>query len=293
VYSGEVSEDVSDKKSTDTDTFKILFIGEIVGSSGVFCVKNLLPKIKEQRGIDFVVADGERATGGFGIGKNHAVYLHKLGVDVITSGECIYYKKDMVTHIARAPYILRAANYPYGNPGRGWRIYAKNERRIAIVNLLGQGGFRRTHVSNPFILLPSLIEKIKQETNTILVDFHAVTTAEKSTMFHHMDGRVSALIGTHTRVPTADERVLPGGTAIITDVGRTGSINSVGGLEPEIEINKFLTQIPERSKTAWDKLELQGVIIYIDAEGKAKGIERLRLECEERPHDGSGHNRTD
>jgi metallophosphoesterase (TIGR00282 family) len=271
--------------SDSADTFKILFIGLIVGSSGVFCVKNLLPKIKEEHGIDFVIANGEGATGGFGIGKNHAIYLHKLGIDVITSGECIYYKKDMVTHIVRAPYILRPANYPYGNPGRGWRSYTKNGRTVAVVNLLGQGGFRRTHPANPFNLLPPLIEKIQNETNTIVVDFHAVTTAEKSTMFHHMDGRASAIIGTHFKVPTSDERVLPGGTAVITDVGRTGSINSVGGLEQEIEINKFITQIPERSKASWDKLELQGVIIYIDASGKATNIKRLRINCEEMPHD--------
>lgn len=280
------------RDSDSTGTFKILFVGLIVGSSGVFCVKSLLPKIKEQHGIDFIIANGEGATGGFGIGKNHAIYLHKLGIDVITSGECIYYKKDMVPHISRSPYILRPANYPYGNPGRGWSIYEKNGHRLAVVNLLGQSGFRRTHPSNPFSLLPSLIEKIQHETNTIVVDFHAVTTAEKSTMFHHMDGKASAIIGTHSKVPTSDERVLPGGTAVITDVGRTGSINSVGGLEPEIEINKFITQIPERSKASWDKLELQGVIIYIDPGGKATNIERLRIECEEKPHDGSGNSRT-
>jgi metallophosphoesterase (TIGR00282 family) len=288
VYSVWVTKETAANSDANSDSLKILFIGEIVGSSGVFCVKSLLPQIKEQKDIDFVIANGEGATGGFGIGKNHAIYLHKLGVDVITSGECIYYKKDMVTHIAKAPYVLRPANYPYGNPGRGWRIYTKNGRKIAVVSLLGQGGFKRTHPANPFSFLPCLIEKIEQETKTIVVDFHAVTTAEKSTMFYHMDGKVSALVGTHSKVPTADERILPGGTAVITDAGRTGSINSVGGLLPEIEINKFLTQIPERSKTCWDKLELQGVIIYIDPGGKAKSIERLRLECEEKPNDNSG-----
>ncbi len=270
-------------------SLKVLFIGEIVGASGVFCVKSLLPKIKEEYGIDFVIANGEGATGGFGIGKNHSVYLHKLGIDVITSGECIYYKKDMVNHIVRAPYILRPANYPYGNPGRGWRVFNKNGQKLAVINLLGQGGFRRTHPSNPFSLLPGLIEKIRQETNIIVVDFHAVTTAEKSTMFFHMDGKASAIVGTHSKVLTSDERVMPGGTAVITDAGRTGSINSVGGLDPEIEINKFITQIPERSKASWEKLELQGVILYIEASGKASKIERLRIECEEKPHDRTGN----
>ena len=267
---------------------RILYIGEIVGSPGVFCVKTKLAELKEEKSIDFVIACGDGATGGFGIGKNHSIYLHELGVDVITSGECIYYKKDMVNHIVRAPYILRPANYPYGNPGRGWRIYDKNGQKLAVINLLGQGGFRRTHPSNPFGLLPGLIEKIQQETNKIIVDFHAVTTAEKSTMFFHMDGKASAIVGTHFKVLTSDERVMPGGTAVITDAGRTGSINSVGGLDPEIEINKFITQIPERSKASWEKLELQGVILYIESSGKASKIERLRIECEEKPHDRTG-----
>ncbi|HUV06549.1 MAG TPA: TIGR00282 family metallophosphoesterase [Spirochaetia bacterium] len=270
--------------------FKVLFIGEIVGSSGVFCVKKLLPQIRRQRSIDFVIANGNGTTGGFGIGKNHAIYLHKLGIDVITAGECIYYKLDMVTHISRAPYILRAANYPYGNPGRGWNVYEKDERRVGVISILGQSGFPRVHLTNPFHFLPGLVAKMQRETPTIIVDFHAASTGEKSTMFHFMDGKVTAIIGTHFRVLTSDDRILPGGSAVITDAGRTGSLNSVGGLDPEIEINKFITQIPERSKSAWEKLEFQGVILYIDENGKTKKIETLRLECKEAPDDRKGNN---
>jgi metallophosphoesterase (TIGR00282 family) len=236
-----------------------------------------------------VIANGEGATGGFGIGKKHSAYLHKLGIDVITSGECIYYKKDMVSHISKVGYILRPANYPLGNPGRGWMFYSRSGRKIGVINLLGQGGFGRVHLSNPFLFLPPLVEKMKAETDTIIVDFHAVTTAEKTAMFYFMDGKISALIGTHFKTLTADERILPGGTAVITDVGRTGSLNSVGGLEPEIEIRKFLTQIPERSEVCWQNLELQGVILYIDIEGKAKDIERIRIHCEGKRNDGSGN----
>jgi metallophosphoesterase (TIGR00282 family) len=255
---------------------KILFLGEIVGKSGVWCLKELLPKIKERHKIDFVIADGEGATGGFGLGKNHSIYIHKLGVDCITLGECAYYKKDMVEHLMHAPYVLRPANYPLKNPGRGWMVYEAAGRRIAVVILLGQAGFKRVHLKNPYTTLPKILEHIGPQVNTVIVDFHAFTTAEKNTMFYFMDGKVSAIIGTHTKAITSDERVLPGGTAVITDVGRTGSIESVGGLDPEIEIRKLTTQIHEYSKEAWGKLEAQGVVITLGEDGKAAGIQRIR-----------------
>ncbi len=255
---------------------KVLFLGEIVGKSGVWCLKELLPKIKEKHSIDFVIADGEGATGGFGIGKNHSIYIHKIGVDCITLGECAYYKKDIVEHLARAPYILRPANYPLKNPGRGWMIYEVAGRKIAVVCLLGQAGFKRVHLKNPYTVLPKLLETIKGQADAVIVNFHAVTTAEKNAMFYHMDGRVSAVIGTHTKAITSDEKVLPGGTAVLTDAGRTGSIDSVGGLDPEIEIRKLTTLIHEYSKEAWGKLEAQGAVISIGEDGKAVSIERIR-----------------
>jgi hypothetical protein len=258
---------------------RILFIGEIVGKSGVWVVKELLPRIREEHRIDFVIADGEGATGGFGIGKNHAVYLHKLGIDAITTGECSYYKKDIVEHFNRSPYMIRPANYPPRNPGRGFMVFEKNGRKIAVISLLGTAVFKRIHLKNPFSLLPKLLEAITPETNAILVDFHAVTTAEKATMFAIADGKVSAVIGTHTKGMTADERVLPGGTAVLTDAGRTGSLLSVGGLDPEIEIRKLTTLIHEYSKEAWAGLELQAVIVEIGDDGKSTSIERLRIPC--------------
>lgn len=267
---------------------RVLFIGEIVGKAGVFCVKKLLPDLKKEREIDFVIADAEGTTGGFGLGKNHAIYLHKLGIDVLTGGERIYFKMDMVPFIQKASFILRPANYPPGNPGRGWRVYPVKDRHVGVVCLLGQSGFTRVHLSNPYTFLPELISRIKQETNIIIVDFHATTTAEKYTMFYHADGKVSAVIGTHTRVLTADETILPGGTGVICDTGRTGSINSVGGIDPEVEVQKFLTQIPERSKDAWQDLELQGVLLDIDDEGHTTKIERLRIKCNAKPEELNG-----
>ncbi len=264
-------------------TIRILFIGEIVGKSGVWCVKELLPRLKKERAIDFVIADGEGATGGFGIGKNHAIYLHKLGIDVITTGECSYYKKDIVEQFTRAPYLLRPANYPPKNPGRGFMVYECNGRKLAVMSLLGVSGFKRVHLKNPYSLLPRLLESIGAETNTVVLDYHAVTTAEKATMFALADGKVSAVIGTHTKAITADERVMAGGTAVITDAGRTGSIESVAGLDPVIEIRKLTTLVHEYSKEAWAKLELQGVIIEIDDAGKATSITRLREPCASPP----------
>ncbi|MBN2440409.1 MAG: YmdB family metallophosphoesterase [Spirochaetales bacterium] len=271
---------------SDVKEIKVLFIGEIVGKSGVFCVKKLLPQLKEETGAHFVIANGEGATGGYGIGKNHAIYLRKLGIDAITSGERIYYKKDMVEHIQKAPYILRPVNYPYDNPGRGWMVYKSDVAMIGVITILGQAGFPRVHLTNPFILLPEIVKKVAERTPIIIVDFHASMSAEKRGMFYHMDGQVSAVIGTHTKALTADETILPNGTAVISDAGRTGSINSVGGLEPGIELGQFLTQIPEYSKAAWDKLELQGVLITIDKNsGKALEIKRLRIECEDEGHE--------
>jgi 2',3'-cyclic-nucleotide 2'-phosphodiesterase len=262
---------------------RVLFIGEIVGKSGVWVVKELLAKLRQERSIDFVVADGEGATGGFGIGKNHAVYLHKLGIDAITTGECSYYKKDIVEHFNKAPYMIRPANYPPRNPGRGYFVFEKNGRKIAVVSLLGVAGFKRVHLKNPFSLLPKLLESITPETNAIILDFHAVTTAEKATMFAIADGKLSAVVGTHTKAITADYHVMPGGTAVITDAGRTGSLGSVGGLDPEIEIRKLTTLVHEYSKEAWPSLELQGAIIDIGDDGKATSIEIVREACKAPP----------
>ncbi len=256
-----------------------------MGKAGVYCIKKLLPALREQEQIDFVIANGDGATGGYGIGKNHSIYLHKLGIDVITGGECVYYKKDMVDHIAKSPYILRPANYPQGNPGLGWHVYETGPHKVGVISLLGLAGFSNAHLQNPFLLVPHIVERIAQQTKHIIVDFHAATTAEKQAMFYHLAGTVSAVIGSHTKVLTADERVLPTGTAVITDAGRTGSMRSIGGLDPEIEIRKYLTQIREYSKDTWDGLELQGVLLDMGADGRAGLIKRVRIAHDEGSND--------
>lgn len=259
---------------------RVLFLGEIVGKAGIYCIKSCLKELRRDYSVDFVIANGEGATGGFGLGKNHSIYLHKLGVDAITSGECIYYKLDMVPHINKAGYILRPANYPPGNPGRGWRIFNVGDRKLAVINMLGQSGFNRVHLSNPYSFLPEIVSRVSTETKNIILDFHAATTAEKNSMFFHADGMVSAVVGTHFKVLTADAQIFPKGTGVITDAGRVGSIDSVGGLASDIEIQKYLTQIPERSKDAWGNLELQGLVIEINENGKTTDIEVIRQKCE-------------
>lgn len=259
---------------------KILFVGEIVGKAGIFTVKNTLKPFVDEKKIDFVIGSGNGTTGGFGIGKNHSIYLKKLGINVITTGECAYYKKDMVQHYPKASYILRPANFPPGNPGRGWGIYNVGDQKIGVIDMLGLYGFTRVHLSNPYTYLPELIKKIKMETSTVIVNFHSLTTAEKYTMFHHLDGTVSALFGSGTKALTADATVSSKGTAFISDTGRTGALQSVGGLDPEIEIHKFLTQIPERSSDYWSEQFLQGAVVETDSRGQAINIETVNLKCE-------------
>ena len=269
---------------------KILFIGEIVGKAGIFTLKKILKDFIEKNDIGFVIANGNGATGGFGIGKNHSIYLKKLGINVITTGECAYYKKDIVQHFPKANYLLRPANYPPGNPGRGWGIYTIGDQKVGVINMLGLFGYSRVHLSNPYTYLPELIKKIKQETNIIITNFHSLTTAEKQTMFYHMNGSVSAIVGTGVKSLTADGTVSPEGSAYITDCGRTGALQSVGGLNPDIEIQKFLTQIPERSSDFWSDQYMQGVVLEINKNGKAEKIETINKKCEDEPDEKNSSN---
>ena len=270
---------------------KILFIGEIVGKAGIFTLKNSLKEIIKDNDIEFVIANGNGTTGGFGIGKNHSIYLKKIGINVITTGECAYYKKDIVQHFPRARYLLRPANYPPGNPGRGWGIYDVGDQKVGVINILGLFGYSRVHLSNPYTYLPELVRKIKLETNIIITNFHSLTTAEKQTMFHHMDGSLSAIVGTGVKSLTADAKITSKGTATITDCGRTGSLQSVGGLDPEIEIQKFLTQIPERSADFFSEQHLQGVILEIDEKGKSKDIKTINHKCEVDPNEKNSNSK--
>jgi metallophosphoesterase (TIGR00282 family) len=263
---------------------RILFLGEIVSKPGIFCVKTNLPKLKEKYRPDLVVANGDGATGGYGLGKTHAIYLRKLGIDIITGGDQTYYKKDMVASFDQTFHVLRPANYPPGNPGRGWRTINVGDKKVGVISLLGLAGFSRVHLSNPYTFLPEIVKRLRAETPYILLDFHSVTTAEKATMALHGDGLVSAMVGTGMRCLTADAEILAHGTAAITDAGRTGSLDSVIGFDPQTEIRQFMLAIPERSADCWNGLEIQGVVVDIGDDGKATAIEAFRHPVTDKPN---------
>lgn len=244
-------------------SLKVLFLGEIVGRAGLTAVKKFLPEFKEKEGIDLVIANGEGTTGGFGLGKNHALYLRKLGIDIVTLGEKGFFKKDLPELLGKSSFLLRPANYPPDVPGRGYRIMDVKDSKVGILSLMGQNGFTRVHLNNPFHTANYLLEKLK-ECSIILVDFHGATTAEKQSMAHFLDGKVSAIAGTHSKALTADAEILPNGTGRITDTGRTGSLHSVGGFLPKVEIDKFITGILSRSMESAAGTEVQGVVFEVE-----------------------------
>lgn len=260
---------------------RVLYVAEIVGKAGVYSLKKALPALKREKRLDFVFGCGDGVTGGAGLGRNHAGYLRKLGLEAITLGECAFYKKDLVENIAKIPYVVRPLNLSAAAPGWGSRIFKAGERKIAVACLLGQAGFDRMHADSPFTVLPELLERLRLETPFVFVDFHASATAEKLTLFRAADGKCSAVIGSHGKVQTADETVLPLGTAVICDAGRTGSIDSVGGCDPATRTAEFLSGIPEWTKDAWARPELQGVLIETAENGLAVSIERIRYACPE------------
>lgn len=262
---------------------KILYIAEIVGKTGIWCIKNALPQLKEIEKPDLIVANGDGTTGGWGLGKQHAGYLRKLGIEVITGGDCTYYKKDLVENIDSLPYVLRPVNYPPESPGRGWRFFNASNKPVAILSMLGMTGFNRNHAENPFTSVQNILEKIRQESPFILIDFHANATAEKQAFFYHVDGLVSAVIGSHTRVQTADERILSKGTGVITDAGRTGSLNSVVGIDANSKIKEYITRMPEWTKEAWENPVFQGLVIELDEYGKTTHIKRINHVCPNPP----------
>ncbi len=262
-------------------SIRVLFLGEIVGRPGTTVIKKLLKKEVESRNIDLVIANAEGVTNGFGIGKNHSIMIHKAGVDVITGGEKIYFKIDMVDFLDKNNFIIRPVNYPMNNPGKGIKYLTIKDKKIAIINILGNSDFPRTHLANAFITANTLVDKLNKEQDIILVQIHASTTAEKNTMGYLLNGRASAVIGTHCKAITSDSRILDKGTAYITDNGMVGSTLGVGGFDSEVEIKKFISAVPTRSKECWDRLQMQGVIVDINEDSNmADNIETLILDLE-------------
>lgn len=256
---------------------KILFIGDIVGKIGRHTVKSLLPNLVDRYKIDMVIANGENAAGGFGITEKTAAEIFGFGVHVITTGNHIWDKKEAVSYIAKENRILRPINYPPNTPGVGSIIFTlQGKEKIAVINVSGRV-FMNT-LDCPFRTAMAEAKRLREATNIIVIDFHAEATSEKIAFGYYMDGMVSAVIGTHTHVQTADEKILSGGTAYITDVGMTGPQTSVIGIEKEQIIERFLSQMPRKYEVAGGKGLLSSVVIEIDEKsGKAMAIQRLQL----------------
>ena len=255
----------------------ILMIGDIVGRPGREIIKELLPEIREKYKIDFVLANGENVAGRTGITPRLTEELLSYGIDLITMGDHIWSKKEVLEIIDEEEKILRPANYPPDTPGKGSVILRTSEGiLVGAVNLLGRV-FLST-LDCPFRVGMREVEKLREKTPLIIVDIHAEATSEKMALAWYLDGQVSAVIGTHTHVQTADERILPKGTAYLTDVGMVGSCDSVLGIEREPVIKRFLTQMPVPFETAKENLQLSAVLVKVDPEsGKSENIERLQI----------------
>ncbi len=253
---------------------RILFIGDIFASYGRRVVADHLADIQSSQAIDLTIANGENSAGGFGITPSIAEELFGLGIDVITTGNHIWDKKDIYDYFVKRPQLIRPANYPAGCPGHGLYIArTKQNLPVAVINLQGRTYMPSTDC--PFRKADAILESLEPEVRVRFVDFHAEVTSEKTAMGWYLEGRVSAVIGTHTHIPTADTRILAGGTAYQTDCGMTGAYESVIGVDRELIIRRFLTALPARMEPATRGVELHSVIIDVDeTTGKAVAIRR-------------------
>jgi 2',3'-cyclic-nucleotide 2'-phosphodiesterase len=252
-------------------------MGDVVGKPGVLAVRTLLPRLIARHSIDLVVANAENSEGGAGISPESAEALLRAEVDLLTSGNHFWTKRQILPWVEAHPdLLLRPANYPEGSPGRGHTVLKTADgRKLAVLNLEGRVFMKA--LDDPFRLGARLVNELRQQTPCILVDMHCEATSEKNAMGAWLDGKVSAVVGTHTHVQTADERILPGGTAFITDVGMCGPLDSVIGIKKELSIERFLTQRPIQYEVAKNLVYLQGVVIDIDEPtGKGRSITRIR-----------------
>jgi len=304
----------------------IFYLAQITGKAGVWAVKKNIAEIKRSYQPDFIIANADMATGTGGLGRQHAGYLKKMGIDCITGGDCIFQKKDLVESLSQMPFVLRPFNFPAQSPGQGVRYFsARNGEKLAVFSLLGRVGHHRLLADNPFTAMQAALPEIEKETPFIIADFSSFATAEKQTMAFFLAGRISALIGSGTGAATADCRLIAGDnnrqvvdgyplsmtthvltdaestridrtsgmqevgirgahprsgrkTAYITDAGRTGSFDSVGGYAPAGKIREYRTGLFEYRQEIWQRVCVQGVHIELNGDGGARSIERVRLE---------------
>ena len=257
---------------------KLLFLGDIVGRPGRDLVRRHVRALAARHQADLIIANGENAAGGVGITRDNMLEILSAGVDVITTGNHVWDKRETLEFIGNEPRLLRPANYPEGTPGAGSYVaVAKNGVRVGVINVMGRVFMNA--IDDPFRAADREIARVREDgAQVIFVDMHAETTSEKLALSYYLDGRVAAVIGTHTHVQTADERILPGGTACLTDAGMTGPHDGVIGMDKDAVIARFVTALPSRFETAPGDPRLNGVLIAVDVStGHATAITRLSL----------------
>jgi metallophosphoesterase (TIGR00282 family) len=261
---------------------RILILGDVMGRPARRAVREFVPALKAQEKIDLAIANAENAAGGMGVDVKSAGELFAAGIHVLTSGNHIWKKKEIFSYLDTQPNLIRPANYPQGAPGRGWCEWRNASGLSAlIINVQGRV-FMPNHVDDPFRCVDGLLEQHGRLSPVVIVDMHAEATSEKSAMGWYLDGRASVVYGTHTHVQTADERVLPNGTAFITDLGLCGPFDSVIGMEKETVIQGFISQLPRKFEVAQENVVLQGIIVDVDERtGRARDIKRLRLHADD------------
>ena len=259
----------------------ILFIGDIFGRPGREVAQRAIPALVRKYSLDLVVANVENSAAGFGVTGDIAETILKGGVDVMTSGNHVWDKKEVLDYIPRQPKLLRPANFPAGAPGRGsWIGKTRSGEPVAVINVMGR--IFMAPLDDPFAVVLREVEAARAKARVVIVDFHAEATSEKVAMGWHLDGRVTAIFGTHTHVQTADERILPKGTAYLTDVGMTGPHDSIIGVTIEAALGRFVSGLPAKFEAASGPGRLNAIVITADpATGKATGIERLNLSSAE------------
>ncbi len=254
---------------------KILFIGDIIGRPGRETVRKGLPRLVEHYGADLVIANAENSAAGFGVTKDIGDTLLEYGIDVMTSGNHIWDKKEVLDYIPTQPRLIRPANYPAGVPGRGSYVaQTRDGRAVGVINIMGR--VFMLNLDDPFAVVLKEIEAVRARTKVIVVDFHAEATSEKVAMGWHLDGKVTLVVGTHTHVQTADERILPNGTAYLTDAGMTGPHDSIIGMERQPSLARFLNGMPSRFEPATGNPRLNGVVVEADDQtGRATAVTRI------------------
>jgi metallophosphoesterase (TIGR00282 family) len=252
---------------------RVLFIGDVVGGPGRRGLRDTMPTLRERWQPDLVVVNGENSAGGMGITERTANDLFGAGAGVITTGNHVYRHREAYDFLDREERVIRPANYPHANPGRGHTVVEAGGRRVGVVNLSGAVGLRVAR--SPFHEVDAILERIQAD--CVIVDFHAEVSSEKVAMGWHLDGRVAAVLGTHTHVPTADGRVLPGGTAFVSDVGMTGPRSGVLGVKREQVLESMTTQMPVRFETAEEDVWVMGAVVEVNERGLADSFEQVMV----------------